>query len=41
MQFFDRLIPLLAKKPDLPDKVIVVREGMDKVKYLQAGSDTE
>ena len=34
MQFFDRLIPLLAKKPDLPDKVIIVKEGMDKVKDL-------
>ena len=34
MQFFDRLIPLLAKKPDLPDKVITIKEGMDKVKDL-------
>ena len=34
MQFFDRLIPLLAKKPDLSDKVITVKEGMDKVKEL-------
>ena len=34
MQFFDRLIPLLAKKPDLRDKVIIVKEGMDKVKDL-------
>lgn len=34
MQFFDRLIPLLGKKPYLPDKVIIVKEGMDKVKDL-------
>ena len=34
MQFFDRLIPLLAKKLDLLDKVIIVKEGMDKVKDL-------
>ena len=34
MQFFDRLIPLLAKKLDFPDKVIIVKEGMDKVKDL-------
>ena len=34
MQFFDRLIPLLVKKPDLPDKVITVKEGVDKVKDL-------
>ena len=34
MQFFDRLIPLLAKKPNLPDKIIIVKEGMDKVKDL-------
>ena len=34
MQFFDRLIPLLAKNPNLPDKVIIVKEGMDKVKDL-------
>ena len=34
MQFFDKLIPLLAKKPDLPDKVIAIKEGMDKVKDL-------
>ena len=34
MQFFDRLIPLLAKKPNLPNKVIAVKEGMDKVKAL-------
>ena len=34
MQFFERLIPLLAKKPDLLDKVIIVKEGMDKVKEL-------
>ena len=36
MQFFDRLIPLLAKKPDFPNKVIIVKEGIDKVKdFLQ------
>ena len=34
MQFFDRLIPLLAKKPNLPNKVIIVKEGMDKIKDL-------
>ena len=34
MKFFDRLKPLLAKKPDLLDKVIVVKEGTDKVKDL-------
>ena len=34
MKFFDRLIPLLAKEPNFLDKVIVVKEGMDKVKYL-------
>ena len=34
MQFFDRLILLLAKKPNFLDKVIVVKEGMDKVKDL-------
>ena len=34
MKLFDRLIPLLAKKPNLPDKVIIVKEGMDKVKDL-------
>ena len=32
MQFFDRLIPLMAKKPNLLDKVITVKDGMDKVK---------
>ena len=36
MKFFYILIPLLAKKPDLLDKVVVVKEGMDKVKdFLQ------
>ena len=34
MQFFDKLIPLLAKNLDLLDKVIIVKEGMDKVKDL-------
>ena len=34
MQFFDRLIPLLAKKPDFPNKVIIVKEDMDKVNDL-------
>ena len=38
MQFFDRLIPLLAKKPDLRDKVITVKEGMDKVKIYCSSS---
>lgn len=36
MQFFDRLILPLAKKPDHPNKVIAIKEGMDKVKdFLQ------
>lgn len=34
MQFFDRMIPLLSKKPNLLDKVITMEEGMDKVKDL-------
>ena len=34
MQFFDKLIPLLEKKPVLPDKVIMVKEGLDRVKDL-------
>ena len=38
MQFFDRLILLLAKKPDLTDKVISIKEGMDKVKDLLQSS---
>ena len=28
------MVPLLAKQLDLLDKVILVKEGMDKVKYL-------
>ena len=34
MQFFDRLIPLLAKKLDLPNKFIAIKKGMYKVKDL-------
>ena len=34
MQFFDRFIPLLEKKLDLPNKVITVKEGMNKVNDL-------
>ena len=31
MQFFDRLLPLLEKNLELPNKVRIVKEGMDKV----------
>ena len=34
MQFFDSLIPLLEKKLDLLDKVITIKEEMDKIKDL-------
>ena len=31
---FDRLVSLMVKKPDLLDKIIIVKEGLDLVKYL-------
>ena len=34
MQLFDRLRTFLAKKLDLIDKFIIVKEGMDRVKDL-------
>ena len=34
MQFFDRLIPLIAKNLDLPGKVITIKEGIDNIKDL-------
>ena len=32
IQFFDRLIPLMEKKLDLLDKIIIVKEWLDLVK---------
>jgi hypothetical protein len=34
LQFFDRLIMLMAKKPDLPDKIFTVKESLELVKEL-------
>ena len=34
MQFFDRLIMLMAKKPDLPDKIFTIKESLEVVKEL-------
>ena len=34
LQFFDRLIMLMAKKPDLPDKIFTVKESLESVKEL-------
>ena len=34
MQFFDRLIMLMAKKPDLLDKIFTVKESLEMVKEL-------
>ena len=34
MQFFDKLIMLMAKKPDFPDKIFTVKESLEMVKEL-------
>lgn len=34
IQFLERLIVLMAKKPDFPDKINIVKEGLEIVKEL-------
>lgn len=34
IQFFDRLVSLMARKPDLPNKIITVKDGLEIVKEL-------
>ena len=34
LQFFDRLIMLMAKKLDLPDKIFTVKESLEMIKEL-------
>lgn len=34
IQFFERLIMLMAKNPNLPDKIITVKEVLEMVKEL-------
>lgn len=34
MQFLDKLIVLMAKKPDLPDKIFTMKESLEMVREL-------